>query len=349
MMWVKGELLNHLEPGAVDPRRLLTRESGRGLFERLDWFNRVWNHTRAPGESVQVMRAWTERNHGWLFLVRTPRGDMRALANWYSMAVGPVFNVEAYPIHRLAMLKAMATRLARTRRAPWRVTLAPMPRAGGASDLLLRAFRSARWAAYRTQSSTSWTANVAGKSFDQYWAERPGQLRNTYARKSKKAEIETQILTRFDAEAWADYERIYAESWKPAEGAPDFLRETAMVEAEAGTLRLGIARHQGVAVAAQYWTVEHGIAYIHKLAHREAAKPLSAGTILSAALFRHVIDEDGVTLIDFGTGNDAYKADWMDESAPLDTVELYNLRTLRGLTGAARASLRRLVQHNSVN
>ena len=50
-------------------------------------------------------------------------------------------------------------------------------------------------------------------------------------------------------------------------------------------LRLGLARHVGAVIAAQFWTVENGVAYIHKLAHRESAKPLSAGTTLSAALF----------------------------------------------------------------
>jgi len=61
------------------------------------------------------------------------------------------------------------------------------------------------------------------------------------------------------------------------------------------------------------WTVEGGTAFIHKLAHRESAKALSPGSVLSAALFRHVIDEDRVATIDFGTGDDPYKRDWMEE------------------------------------
>ena len=69
-------------------------------------------------------------------------------------------------------------------------------------------------------------------------------------------------------------------------------------------------------MAAQFWTVENGVAYIHKLAHLEARKTLSAGTTLSAALFEHVIDIDGVEFVDFGTGNDRYKADWMEEVRP---------------------------------
>ena len=30
-------------------------------------------------------------------------------------------------------------------------------------------------------------------------------------------------------------------------------------------------------------------------------------------MFRHVIDVDGISRIDFGTGNDGYKRDWMED------------------------------------
>ena len=77
-------------------------------------------------------------------------------------------------------------------------------------------------------------------------------------------------------------------------------------------------------MAAQFWSVEKlCIAYIHKLApHREDAKPLSAGTTLSAALFERVIDGDQVDLVDFGTGNDdRYKRDWMEQDRPRYRIE----------------------------
>ncbi len=46
---------------------------------------------------------------------------------------------------------------------------------------------------------------------------------------------------------WADYEEIYAESWKPEEGDPALLRRFAEAEGAAGRIRLGVARHEGVA------------------------------------------------------------------------------------------------------
>ncbi|TAD83302.1 MAG: GNAT family N-acetyltransferase [Sphingomonadales bacterium] len=155
---------------------------------------------------------------------------------------------------------------------------------------------------------------MRGRSFAEYWDTRPGPLRTTLKRKARK--VETEILTHFDAQVWADYETIYAASWKPAEDQPAMLRAFAEAEGAAGRLRLGIARAEGIAVAAQCWTVENSTAYIHKLAHLESHKPLSAGTTLTAALFAHVIDIDRVDLVDFGTGDQSYKADWMEEVRP---------------------------------
>jgi len=69
--------------------------------------------------------------------------------------------------------------------------------------------------------------------------------------------------------------------------------------------------------------VDGGIAYIHKLAHLEEAKSLSPGSILSAAMFRHAIDEDRVKLIDFGNGDEPYKADWMEQVRPRYRLEAF--------------------------
>ncbi len=149
-----------------------------------------------------------------------------------------------------------------------------------------------------------------------------GPLRTTLKRKAKKVEIE--IVDSFDAKAWRDYEVVYQSSWKPSEGKPAMLRRFAEQEGAAARLRLGIARSGGRAVAAQFWTVEDGTAFIHKLAHVDEAVPISAGTVLTAALFERVIDTDDVHMVDFGTGDDPYKSMWMEE-----TRTRYRLEVLR--------------------
>lgn len=209
--------------------------------------------------------------------------------------------------------------------------------------MLTRAFRRARWSATATETSCNWTVDVAGLTFEEYWAGRPGELRSTVKRKGAKAGLEITILDHFDDDAWDDYERVYADSWKPEEGSNQFLRAMARDEGAAGNLRLGIGRIDGHPVAAQLWTTENGVAIIHKLAHRDSAAECSPGSLLSAAMFQQAIDVDKVSVIDFGTGDDRYKSDWMDTRAPLYTLQLFNTRTVAGLVGALRAKAGALV------
>jgi hypothetical protein len=342
MAWVKGELLTSIDAASLDPTAQLSRDSQPSLFNRIDWLKRVLRHSRS-GSTALIARAASEGKLAWLFLKYVGKGELKGLANWYTFAYRPVFAGNPDEARKLLMLKAIAKRIRKMRSAPNQISLSPVPRSDGSSDLLRRAFKQAGWLVFTNQASTSWIAHVAGLSFEDYWAARPSQLRNTYKRKNGKADFDVVIYDRFDETAWEEFEAVYGDSWKPEEGAPAFLRETAAFEGAAGCLRLGICRLEGVAVAAQYWTVEAGTAYIHKLAHRENTRELSPGTVLSTALFRHVIDQDKVDIIDFGTGNEAYKADWMDESAPLDSIEAYNRSRVAGLTGAAKAFISSLV------
>lgn len=347
-LWVKGELIETLDSVAVDPRHLLNSRTDLSLFERMDWFAATLPVLPGAAHPL-VARAWSDVGQSWLFLASMPGRRATALASWYSFAFRPVFRGVTERAQQESMLIALARRLRRARQGPIEITLAPVPRKDGTSQLIRSAFAKAGWSSLRHQSSTSWTIKVEGQTFDAFWQGRPGQLRHTHDRKLKKFGVETEILTQFEDDAWTAYESVYAESWKPREGDAQFLRALAEREGMAGCLRLGLARLDGEVVAAQFWTVENGVAYIHKLAHREAAKQSSAGTILSAALFRHVIDVDQVNLIDFGTGNDRYKADWMDRQAPLDTIRLYNTRHPAGLMRYLKARISALVHNRQVD
>jgi len=70
----------------------------------------------------------------------------------------------------------------------------------------------------------------------------------------------------------------------------------------------GAARR--LCIAAQIWAVCHGVASNYKLAYDAAYGELSAGSLLSAMLLRQVLDE-GVREVDYLTGDDHYKRDWM--------------------------------------
>ena len=118
-----------------------------------------------------------------------------------------------------------------------------LPDEDGTATRFERAFRRAGWIVLREACDTNHVLPVAGRSYAEYLAARPGPLRTTLKRKAKKVEVE--ILTSFDGDAWDAYEAVYAASWKPEEGDPALLRRFAEAEGAAGRLRLGLARHEG--------------------------------------------------------------------------------------------------------
>lgn len=267
-------------------------------------------------------------------LIRNHRG-LEALTNWYAFTWTDMAVEET---RRETLLEHLAQALAgRTSR----LTLAKLPDEDGTASRLESAFRSAGWLVRRERCDWNHVLKVGGQSYATYLLSRPGALRTTLKRKAKKVEI--KISTCFQADIWNSYETVYAHSWKPEEGDPALLRQFAEAEGKAGRLRLGLAVHQGEVVAAQMWTVDHGTAYIHKLAHLESAKPLSAGTTLTAALFEQVIDRDRVDCVDFGTGDDPYKRDWMEEVRPRFRLTCWRPGNPRNWPAIGKSLLRQLV------
>tara|TARA_B100000929_G_scaffold290601_1_gene285003 strand:+ start:1044 stop:2009 length:966 start_codon:yes stop_codon:yes gene_type:complete len=294
-------------------------------FDRLEWYalleHPLFAMAERLGDRVVVP------------LQRHPNG-LSSLTNWFSFTWQPIGKSQE-------LIRELARDL---RSRTHRVTLSPLPDEDGTTEQLEQTFRDAGWFVLRDQCDENHVLPVAGRTFADYWAERPGKMRTTLKRKARKVDVD--ILTHFDETAWAAYKAIYSESWKPEEERADILEAFAAAEGAAGRIRLGIGRADGVPVAAQFWTVENGTAYIHKLAHIEAATPLSAGTTLSAALFEYVIDTDGVELIDFGTGSDAYKRDWMEQVRPRFRLTCLDWRQPRAWPAIAKAFVRHLAPHN---
>lgn len=311
---------------------LLAAPAADAPFYRLAWWQGLVRHC-GMFPLIAVVRDGHERCV--LPLLRQSR-DIVALANWYNFTVAPIFTAGA---DRRALLTALARDL--SGQAPC-IAISPLPDEGGETALIEGVFRAAGWAVWREQCDINHVLHLRGRSFAEYMAARPGPLRTTLKRKASKVSV--TIEATFNPESWAAYEAIYAQSWKPEEGSPAFLRAFAEEEGAAGRLRLAIARAEGEAVAAQFWTVENGVAYIHKLAHTEASKPLSPGTTLSAALFERVIDVDRVKEVDFGTGDNPYKRDWMEEVRPRYRLSMYRPGWPGNWPHMAKAALRHMLK-----
>ena len=305
-------------------------------FDRAAWFGLLEAYGFAGRGRIDA-RGSAGATSAWLPLrVETP-GDLTGLTNWYSFAIRPLFDGDA---DQDAALHALFAGL---RKRAARLTLYPVVD----PDALAAALRAAGWWVKEARAGDRHWLDLGEMDHDAWWASRPGALRNTVQRKAKKGVVDIQLLTDFDPGSWAAYEQIYAASWKPEEGHPALLRAFAEAEGLGGRLRMGLARINGIPVAAQYWTVEDGTAFIHKLAHVEDSLKASPGTLLSAALFRHVIEVDGVKRVDFGTGNDGYKRDWMNRHDPLWRIEAFNPSRVAAWGPALKAFARSLLRKDS--
>lgn len=299
----------------------------QGPFDRPEWYALLESHGARPvvvtagGAGISVA----------LPLMRAGN-TLASLTNWFAFSWRPLGN-------NADALQAIAADL---RGKADRITLAPLSDEDGSATRLERAFRRSGWVVFLDRCDVNHVLDVAGRTFAQYWAERPGPMRTLLSRKAKKVDIE--IRANFDDAGWATYREIYAQSWKPEEELARLLEDFARAEGSAGRIRLGIAKANGKPVAAQFWTVENGTAYIHKLAHLDEARQISAGTTLTAALLEHVIDKDRVVLVDFGTGDDAYKRDWMEHIRPRYRLTCYDWRRPATWPAIAKALARRLAR-----
>ena len=164
----------------------------------------------------------------------------------------------------------------------------------------------------------NWIYRVQLQSFDEYMSARPAKLRNTISRKKRKLEREHGYNIRLfkDDEVprkMSDYTTVYNSSWKANEQYAVFLEGVVAGFSKQGWSRLAVLYVKGQPIAAQLWFVLHGKANIFRLSYDEAWKPYSPGSILTSFLMQYVIDIDKVDEIDFLTGNDTYKQDWMSE------------------------------------
>lgn len=222
-------------------------------------------------------------------------------------------------------------------------------------------------AGYRPQrfaSFVNWVEEPGSAGFEEWFARRPSQLRNSWRRRSKKLEAKTgarivlhgwpSLASRSAGvaggipiardptlhgliEAWSD---VYSRSWKPPEPYPEFVPGLIRLAARRKWLRLGVLYLGERPIAAQLWLHHRGRSIVYKLAYDEAFSELSPGLILSVEMFRNTITVDRASIIDYGSGDDAYKKDWMSTRRVRVGLEAFSLTHPLGLVAGMATKLR---------
>jgi len=296
-------------------------------FAKSAWLLHFIEQIVEPG--WKVIAAEAADGGSAMLLYSTPKAPQTraALTNYYASLYTPVVgHGDATPL---------VEQLTRDRPRCATIDFSPLDAEAPQTAALERSLNGAGWYVRRYLCFGNWYQPAM--PFEAYLAARESKLRHTLERKGRKFPGELRIVTEPGevAAAMDGYDAVYAKSWKRPEPYPDFVRGWARICAAHGWLRLGIATVDGKAIAAQFWFTVDGKAYIFKLAYDEEHAKLSAGSLLTAKLMRHVLEVDRVGEVDYLTGDDPYKAAWMSHRRQRIGLVACNPRTLAGLARAA--------------
>ncbi len=312
--------------------------AGPGFQSSRAWFEATVEAALPPGSQAVFLLCRDEgRPVAMLPLLQGPGRRARGLSTVYTCLFQPLLAPDlAHPDIR----RVGAALGAHCRRWPLVLLDALDPLWTGLPPLL-DGLQDGGLAVRRFDHFGNWHQPVAGCSWESYLAARPGRLRETIRRKTNACARDgrVRITTARSPEelgpALAAYEAVYRRSWKAAEAAPGLAAALLPRAARAGVLRLGVMWVEAQPVAAQYWTVADGTATVLKLAHDDAWRSLSPGTVLTAHMIRALLDE-GASMLDFGRGDDGYKASWAGLRRPRIGLLLANPRDPEGVLALAR-------------
>lgn len=303
------------------------------LFRSISWFENLHAQGLEAVRKLDALKLPADAN-GCLPLL-DDGASLRGLGNYYSNIYGPIG----------ALPKGLAGYLGDNKRAV--VDLHPLDPCTAEFQQLKQVLTEAGYWVDDYFCFGNWHLDVAGRSYADYLESRPSQLRNNLQRgkgKLDKASTESGVWrihiqqhddATLDA-AIAAFEAVYAKSWKQPEPQPGFIPGLCRIAAREGWLRLGVLYLNETPIAAQLWLTHQGVASIYKLAYDEEATRYSAGTVLTAAMFKQALDVDRVAEVDYLNGDEPYKRDWMSHRRERHGIIAFDLSQWGGLKAALR-------------
>jgi hypothetical protein len=331
--------------------KLFEEEGRQNFFLTLPWFQnfiktamdaedrvRIYSSAGQDGSGTTAgMLLMRSSGHSkWLFSTR----KLSALANYYSCFFAPHF---AAPLGKSRETLRALTRAIAQEEPRWdAIDLKPLDVTSEWFSALVEELKDAGFVVQTYFYAGNWFEPVNGRTYHNYFEGLRSSVRNIAKSKNKKIErsgrVRYEIITGTKGleDGITVYNEVYAASWKVPEPYPEFIPDLLRTCAAHGMLRLGLAYVDGEPAAAQIWIVHSGVALIYKIAYDPKFRELSVGTYLTTRLMEHTIDMDRVNEVDYLTGDDAYKKDWMSQRRERWGILALNPRTPRGALAIAR-------------
>ncbi len=330
---------------------LFTRAGNSSLFFTLLWYRNFIQSVLTSNDRLRIYvadAAGSTVSARAVLLMRHANTDtdsfgpkiLSGLCNYYSSLFGLIVDPREPDLQSLT--DSIAAAMTGGDNCWDIIDLHPLAMDESAFPAMVKAFKKSGLLVQTYFCFGNWYLQVRDRTYEAYFKALPSKIRNTIKKKREQLENsdKSKIVVYRDAsgldEALNAYEAVYAASWKVTEPYPEFIRGLCRACASSGWLRLGILYVDEQPIAAQIWIVYAGVATIYKLAYDERYAKLSPGTVLTAHLMEHVVDTDKVREVDYLTGDDAYKKDWMSDRRERWGIVAFNPRTPRGLLAFSR-------------
>lgn len=337
-MWIKGEYYDAFPAVETVAKGGLDRQVQAAPFDRLDWLRLI--AADRPSERPLIVRARSEGSDAWLFLSQGAPGRLAALANVHTHRFAPIFVGGGDSLHRRRLLRAIAGRLRRPGLGIARIAIPAIDRAE--AEQVARAFRRAGWVVNARPLPPRFRAHTPAMSFDDYVEGRGEKVRAIVEGPAKGPPLDFEVSDRFSPALWNELASL------AGTGVDGFIQAFAERESTAGALRLAVARLDGVAVAAQMWSVSVGVATLHLAVQQGRARGYAPGAQLSATMIRYLLNVDHAAALELGPGG-RWQRDWADEAIPRVRLELLNPRAPSAWAGIALATASALVRRGSLD
>jgi len=310
------------------------------LFASPAWFGTLHAHGFAADTPLRLLVAGDRARGTRLALPLAGAGEVVSLANYYSCLYAPITcATDLDP----PVLEAVLRHLRSAPGRPATLRFCPLDGAAAFARALKPALAAAGYLADSYFCFGNWYLAVDGRSYATVFAGLPAALRNTVQRRARRLSREGAWSIAIESvggpaleTAIADFTAVYAGSWKDPEPFPRFIPQLCRMAAAQGWLRLGVLKLGTRPIAAQLWLHHRTKSMIYKLAYDQAFERFSPGSILTAAMLRNAIDIDHATEVDYLSGDDAYKREWMSHRRSRIGIVAFDPATPRGLIGAAR-------------
>jgi CelD/BcsL family acetyltransferase involved in cellulose biosynthesis len=335
----------HPDEFPLDVQHLFEQAEKENVEFGAAWYRNLVNKVFANHEGVHI---YVLRKNGHpaaalpVLAHKTTRGQsVASLSNYYTS----VYALLMEPGLKAHDLVPLINTVKATHAPLSTLRFAPMDPASPGYRTLQEALQTSGLETFKFFCFGNWHLRVDGDLAD-YLKTRSGTLRSTIKRMTKKfaadgGTLELLVDSTHLARGLDAFQQVYRAKWKKEEPFPQFIPGLVQTCAERGWLRLGVAWHNGQPIAAQLWIVANGKANIYKVAYNEDFKPYAPGTLLTALLMAHVIEQDRVTEVDFLIGDDPYKKTWMSHRRERWGIIAYNPKTLGGLLGLGKEVLGR--------